>query len=90
MSSGSDRDPLCGVIVQRGKVVGAISIPELSDHFVEEFNNCYGPIRLQCSQLDPEAKQAGTIPTYRHRLPTWYREAWQPRITTPTPQAKDS
>ncbi len=78
MSSGSERDPLCGIIVQSGRVVGAICIPEEGQDFIEEFNNCYGPLRMQVTELEQNAPKPVKAPGYQFRLPTWYREAWRP------------
>ena len=86
MSSGSERDPLCGIITQSGKIVGSICIPEEGGDFIEEFNTCYGPMRLQIAQLDPVSRQSGVLPKFRFRLPTWYREAWRPRVEQPIPK----
>ena len=79
MSSGSERDPLCGIITQSGKVVGSICIPEEGGEFIGEFNICYGPLRMQIAELDPLSRATGTLPKFRFRLPTWYSEAWRPR-----------
>ncbi len=80
MSSGSVRDPLCGIIMQDSKVVGSVAIPEEeSDAFIEAFNNCYGPLRLQVAELNPEdPMDQRDRTTFSFRLPTWYRQAWQP------------
>ncbi len=71
---------MCGIIVQQGKVVGAICIPDGTNEFIEEFNNCYGPLRMQVSEVEPHQRREGVVPTFRFRLPTWYREAWRPKV----------
>ncbi|MFO0923770.1 MAG: hypothetical protein U0905_14920 [Pirellulales bacterium] len=94
MSSGSERDPLFGIIIQSGRVVGALCIPDAGADFIEEFNNCYGPLRMQAAELDSESRNRGVVPKMTFRLPTWYREAWRPRVdivsqpkaTSPTPK----
>lgn len=51
MSSSLWREPLSGTIRQDTKVVGAICLPEEDlQEFIEQFNNCYGPMRLH---IDP-------------------------------------
>lgn len=48
LSSSFDRDPLDGVITQNNRVVGGVCLPSpMDDRFIEQFNDCYGPIRMQ-------------------------------------------
>lgn len=48
MSSSASREPLSGVIRQNEKVVGAVALPEEDlNEFIEQFNSCYGPLRMQ-------------------------------------------
>lgn len=75
-SSGSERDRPCGVIVQGTRVVGAICIPNATDEFIEQFNSCYGPLRMQCTQVEQPADVAKANPD-RFRLPAWFRHVWQ-------------
>ncbi|HBE67988.1 MAG TPA: hypothetical protein DDW52_07545 [Planctomycetaceae bacterium] len=50
MSSSIDREPLDGVIQQDKRIVGPICLPEEdTQEFIEQFNHCYGPLRLQIS-----------------------------------------
>ncbi len=51
MSSSPSRDPLSGVIRQNKKIVGAICLPEEDLRaFIDQFNHCYGPLRMH---IDP-------------------------------------
>jgi hypothetical protein len=48
MSSSHSRQPLNGVILQGCKVVGGICLPvEDVGLFIDQFNHCYGPLRLR-------------------------------------------
>ena len=51
--SSPQRSPLSGVIRQDKKIVGAICLPDddLRD-FIEQFNHCYGPLRLHIESTD--------------------------------------
>jgi hypothetical protein len=89
MSSGSERDPMCGVIMQGNRVVGSICIPEQSPEFIEEFNNCYGPLRMQVAEVSPKTPEKEIIRS-RFRLPTWYRQAWQPPASLPPPASDNA
>lgn len=47
MSSSPSRDPLEGIIRQDEKIVGNIALPEADMlEFIEQFNSCYGPLRM--------------------------------------------
>ncbi|QDV26222.1 hypothetical protein [Aureliella helgolandensis] len=47
MSSSPPREPLSALIRQDTKVVGAICLPEEDvQEFIDQFNNCYGPMRM--------------------------------------------
>lgn len=53
MSSSYSREPLTGLIHQENRVVGAICLPEeFCAEFIEEFNYCYGPMRLWIEPID--------------------------------------
>jgi hypothetical protein len=80
MSSNSFRDPLCGIIVQGDRVVGSICIPKDGGEFIEEFNNCYGPLRMQAAEI-PDHDD--TVPVTAATagvclLPSWISRAWRP------------
>ncbi|MFO1062566.1 MAG: hypothetical protein U0892_01660 [Pirellulales bacterium] len=46
--SSFQREPLTGVIRQENRIVGAICLPEEEpQEFIDQFNNCYGPLRLR-------------------------------------------
>ncbi len=78
-SSGSERERPDGVIVQGTKVVGSICIPDATEEFIDQFNNCYGPLRMQCERNeDPNSKSPGASNPHRFRLPAWFRHVWQP------------
>jgi len=83
-SSGSERDRPCGMIMQGNRVVGAICIPEgTNEEFIEQFNSCYGPLRMQCAQTDRLAEVIRpNINPDRFRLPAWFRHVWQAAATT--------
>jgi hypothetical protein len=76
MSSGSQRDPMTGVIRQGTKVVGAILVPDASDAFVREFNHCYGQLRMS---IVPNEQPTPANPTNPNsfQLPNWFRHVWQ-------------
>lgn len=47
MSSSIWREPLSGIIRQDAKVIGGICLPEADvQEFIEQFNHCYGPLRM--------------------------------------------
>lgn len=53
MSSSISREPLSGLIRQDAKVIGAICLPEEDpQEFIEQFNHCYGPMRMK---IEPPA-----------------------------------
>ncbi|MDZ4850036.1 MAG: hypothetical protein SGI77_12190 [Pirellulaceae bacterium] len=88
MSSGSERDRPCGIIVQGNKVVGAICIPDTHPEFIDQFNNCYGPLRMRCSQLDRPADDEVPPNPHRFKLPAWFRHVWQPAPPPAAPAPK--
>ncbi len=48
MSSSLSREPLSGLIRQDKRVVGAICLPEEDlQKFIDQFNHCYGPLRMR-------------------------------------------
>jgi hypothetical protein len=52
MSSSYQREPMTGVIRQDNRVVGTICLPEEDPQvFIDDFNNCYGPLRLHIEPL---------------------------------------
>ena len=52
MSSSFEREPLTGLIRQDNRVVGSICLPEEDpQEFIDEFNNCYGPLRLHIEPM---------------------------------------
>jgi len=51
MSSSHSRQPLNGVIRQGCKVVGGICLPNKDvGLFIDQFNHCYGPMRLKIDE----------------------------------------
>lgn len=49
--SSPGRDPLNGILREGQKVIGGISLPDADVFsFIEQFNNCYGPLKLN---IDP-------------------------------------
>ncbi|MCC6508390.1 MAG: hypothetical protein IT423_04740 [Pirellulaceae bacterium] len=45
--SSYQREPMTGLIRQDNRVVGTICLPEEDpQEFIDDFNNCYGPLRL--------------------------------------------
>jgi hypothetical protein len=87
MSSGSDRECVKGVIRQGRKIVGAVSLPNATDVFIEQFNHCYGQLRLEVQNpVQPP------IPVHQNpntfRLPTWFRHVWHNRQPM-TPPAEE-
>jgi hypothetical protein len=75
-SSGSERERPEGIIRQGSRIVGAICIPDPSEAFIDQFNNCYGPLRMQCSKPDSPSELTSANP-HRFRLPAWFRHVWQ-------------
>jgi hypothetical protein len=56
MSSSPSRDPLSGQIRQDARIVGSICLPEENVlEFIDQFNHCYGPLRLHIEppKLEP-------------------------------------
>lgn len=49
MSSSYQREPLTGVIRQGKDIVGAVCLPDDENihEFIEQFNHCYGPMRMR-------------------------------------------
>jgi hypothetical protein len=46
--SSYEREPLTGVIRQENRVVGSVCLPEEDQQeFIDQFNHCYGPLRLR-------------------------------------------
>ncbi len=76
-SSGSERERPDGIIVQGTKIVGSIYIPDATEEFIDQFNNCYGPLKMQCSR-SAENEQEEKLNPHRFRLPAWFRHVWQP------------
>lgn len=87
-SSGSERERPDGIIVQGTKIVGSICMPDATEEFIDQFNNCYGPLRMQCS-LSAERDEEKANP-HRFRLPAWFRHVWQPACppAAPAPGSK--
>lgn len=85
-SSQNQREPLDGLLVQDQQVVGGIYLSNTPEVFVEQFNQCYGPMRLQVTPLaeDPVAPPIPPGPGRKMRLPLWYRQIWRPSQTGPT------
>ena len=82
MSSGSDRGHASGIIMQGKRVVGAVCIPDASDAFIEQFNNCYGPMKLQCNRIAAEVSPMAIGPGLSrnraaHRMTKWFRQSWR-------------
>ncbi len=62
MSSSPSREPLSGLIRRDAKVVGAICLPEEDLlEFIQQFNHCYGPLRLHIDAPRVERPLAGPI-----------------------------
>jgi len=76
------------VIVQGNKIVGAICIPDATDEFIDQFNSRYGPLRMQCSQVDESREEAPPLNPHRFRLPAWFRHVWQPAPPPAVPAPK--
>lgn len=54
--SSYQREPMTGLIRQDNRVVGAICLPEEDQQeFINEFNNCYGPLRMHIEPLETAA-----------------------------------
>lgn len=55
--SSYEREPLTGVIRQENRVVGSVCLPEEDQQeFIDEFNHCYGPLRLRI-ELKPHSNE---------------------------------
>ena len=69
MSSSASREPLAGLIRQNDKVVGAVALPEEDlNEFIEQFNSCYGPLRMQIEPPEPLSYAPScTVPVGAHR-----------------------
>jgi hypothetical protein len=60
--SSYQREPLTGIIRQESRVVGAICLPEEAPQdFIEQFNHCYGPLRMRI-EASPQALRGVTPP----------------------------
>jgi hypothetical protein len=79
MSSGSQRDPMTGVIRQGTKVVGAILVPDASESFVREFNHCYGQLRMSIVPNEQPAPAPSANPN-SFQLPNWFRHVWHGNV----------
>jgi len=76
MSSGSQRDPMNGVIRQGTKMVGAIHVPDASEAFVREFNHCYGQLRMSIVPNEQPTLAPPANPN-SFQLPNWFRHVWK-------------
>jgi hypothetical protein len=78
MSSSPNREPLTGIIRQDAKVVGAICLPEeeLQD-FIEQFNHCYGPLRMRVEML-PGTLRPFRVPTCIAPVGATFRQPFKP------------
>jgi hypothetical protein len=81
MSSGSERERPAGLLKQGNKVVGCVIIPDASEVFIQEFNHCYGQLRLEVSEPETPAPDSPSNPN-TFRLPTWFRHVWHDRYPT--------
>lgn len=62
MSSSIQREPLAGTIRQDQKVIGAICLPEERvQDFIDQFNRCYGPMRMHIAQPPLQARPVSAI-----------------------------
>jgi len=67
MSSSASREPLSGLIRQNEKVVGAVALPEEDlNEFIEQFNTCYGPLRMQI-ETPREFSKTAAVPIGANR-----------------------
>jgi hypothetical protein len=78
MSSGSERERPNGILRQGTKIVGCVAMPELSEVFIQEFNHCYGQLRLEVSEPEVAISSSDTNP-HTFRLPMWFRHVWHKR-----------
>ncbi|MGN6543868.1 MAG: hypothetical protein ACTHK7_02380 [Aureliella sp.] len=63
MSSSYQREPMTGLIRQDNRFVGTICLPEEDQQeFIDQFNNCYGPLRLHIEPMPPGRKAVATRP----------------------------
>lgn len=61
--SSYQREPMTGLIRQDNRLVGTICLPEEDQQeFIDEFNNCYGPLRLHIEPLPPARRTAASRP----------------------------
>ncbi len=62
--SSYEREPMTGHIRQDNRIVGSICLPEEDQQeFIDQFNNCYGPMRMHIEPLPQLAdKQKGVKP----------------------------
>lgn len=50
--SSYQREPMTGLIRQDNRIVGSICLPEEDlQEFIDQFNNCYGPLRLHIEEM---------------------------------------
>lgn len=50
--SSYQREPMTGIIRQENRVVGSICLPEEDQQeFIDQFNNCYGPLSLHIEPI---------------------------------------
>ena len=89
MSSSPQREPLSGLIRQDDRVVGAICLPEFDvDEFIDEFNRCYGPVRLHIDQPEFKSKtEARLFPVGARRATEAYRRIKRVRCHDQHPES---
>jgi|694.fasta_scaffold00289_30 hypothetical protein len=75
--SSPGRDPLNGILREGQRIVGAISLPDVDvSDFVEQFNHCYGPLKLNID-LPSGAKRPDAVQT---RMPVGAVRSVQPGL----------
>ncbi|MBX3422758.1 MAG: hypothetical protein KF752_14480 [Pirellulaceae bacterium] len=59
--SSTSREPLSGVIRQDMKIVGGICLPETDVfQFIDNFNHCYGPLKMKIDLPTGAQRPAGS------------------------------
>ena len=86
MSSISDRPPLNGIVKQGLKSVGSVVIPGMDgnsdevDAFVEQFNDCYGPLKMRVL-MNEDPRPVSKERNESMAVVSWYQKYFSGSLT---------